>query len=148
MTGIHQAASASSDQAAWSKVLALHTYVERQLTQSLQRKHGVGLSEYRALEHLARAADGELRMQELADRIGLGQSSVTRLVGRLDTAGFVVRDLCPDDKRGVYAVITDEGRQRYVAASGTYGEVLSSALNTAGGDSALARTVHALRSGA
>ena len=148
MTVIPHAPTGSSDQAMWSKVLTLHAYVERQLTQALQRKHGIGLSEFRALECLSQTSDGELRMQDLADKVGLGQSSVTRLVGRLDTAGFVVRDLCPDDKRGVYAVITDEGRQRYAAARGTYSEVLSSALNTAGTVTTLAHTVHALRSGA
>ncbi|KUN38007.1 MarR family winged helix-turn-helix transcriptional regulator [Streptomyces longwoodensis] len=147
MTTIPQAPTASSDQAMWSRVLTLHAHVERQLTQTLQRKHGIGLSEYRALECLAQAADGELRMQDLADKVGLGQSSVTRLVARLNTAGFTFRDLCPDDKRGVYAVITDEGRQRYAAARGTYGDVLSAALNAAGAVPELTRTVQALRSG-
>ena len=135
-----------SDQAMWGRILTLHAQVEHQLTQVLQRKHGIGLSEFRALECLVQAKDGELRMQELADKIGLGQSSVTRLVGRLFSAGFAFRDLCPDDKRGVYAVITDDGRQRYADARGTYSEVLSAALNTAGATSELAATVQALRS--
>jgi len=135
-----------SDQAMWGRILTLHAQVEHQLTQVLQRKHGIGLSEFRALERLVQAKDGELRMQELADKIGLGQSSVTRLVGRLFSAGFAFRDLCPDDKRGVYAVITDDGRQRYADARGTYSEVLSAALNTAGATSELAATVQALRS--
>jgi DNA-binding MarR family transcriptional regulator len=147
MTTISYASAASSDQALWVRVLALHAHVERQLTQALQRKHGVGLSEFRALECLVQAEDGELRMQELADKVGLGQSSVTRLVGRLFSAGFAVRDLCPDDKRGVYAVITDEGKRRYADARGTYSEVLSAALNTAGATAELAGIVQALRSG-
>ncbi|EFL26362.1 MarR family transcriptional regulator [Streptomyces himastatinicus ATCC 53653] len=146
MTTISPASTASSDQAMWGRILTLHAQVEHQLTQVLQRKHGIGLSEFRALECLVQAKDGELRMQELADKIGLGQSSVTRLVGRLFSAGFAVRDLCPDDKRGVYAVITDDGRQRYADARGTYSEVLSAALNTAGGTPELAGTVQALRS--
>ncbi|QKW05252.1 MarR family transcriptional regulator [Streptomyces sp. NA04227] len=146
MTTPPSAPPASSDQAVWDRVLILHAQVERHLAQALQRQHGIGLSEFRALADLARAEDGELRMQELADRIGLGQSSVTRLVGRLDAAGFAYKDLCPADKRGVYAVITDEGRQRYNAARTTYAEVLSSALNTAGTDPAIAGTVQALRS--
>lgn len=136
----------ASDQAAWNRVLSLHVLVERQLAQAMQRRHGVGLSEYRALAELSKSAAGEWRMQELADRIGLGQSSVTRLVARLDALGFARRDLCPDDKRGVYAVITDEGRQLHVAATATYAEVLSSALNTAGADQELARLVQAIRS--
>ncbi|MFD3542024.1 MarR family winged helix-turn-helix transcriptional regulator [Streptomyces sp. NPDC058662] len=146
MTTTPHTLPASSDQATWSRILALHARVERQLGQAMQRRHGIGLSEYRALEDLARAGDGELRMQELADRIGLGQSSVTRLVGRLDAAGFAFKDLCPADKRGVYAVITEEGRQRYNEARATYADVLSSALNSAGADPHLAGTVQALRS--
>lgn len=146
MTSIPYTTAASSDQALWGKVLVLHAHVERQLTQALQRKHGMGLSEFRALECLVQAHDGELRMQELADKVGLGQSSVTRLVGRLFSAGFAFRDLCPDDKRGVYAVITDEGRRRYADARGSYSEVLSSALNRAGATPELAGTVQALRS--
>ncbi|WP_328916328.1 MULTISPECIES: MarR family winged helix-turn-helix transcriptional regulator [unclassified Streptomyces] len=148
MTVISYMTAASSDQGMWRKVLALYSHVEGQLAQALQRKHGIGLSEFRALECLSQAADGELRMQELAGEVGLGQSSVTRLVGRLGAAGFAFRDLCPNDKRGVYAVITEEGRRRYADARSTYVEVLSSALNTAGATPELAGAVQMLRSGA
>ena len=135
----------SSDNAAWNRVLALHAHVERELTQALSSRHGIGLSEYRSLEHLGRSATHELRMQDLADKVGLGQSTVTRLVARLEKAGFAYKDLCPSDKRGVYAVITDEGRKRYQDARATYTEVLSSALNTFTGDPELGPTVQALR---
>ena len=60
-------------------------------------------------------------------------------------AGFAYRDLCPSDKRGVYAVITDEGRERYQSARATYAEVLSSALNVFAADPELGPTVQALR---
>ncbi len=145
MTVTACAPTAASDQAMWSRTLILHARVEGELARALQRGHGVGLSEYRALEALAGADDSELRMQELADRIALGQSSVTRLVGRLETAGFAYKDLCPSDKRGVYAVITDEGRSRYQAARATYGEALSSALDSLADDPAFAPAVQALR---
>ncbi|KJS57887.1 MarR family winged helix-turn-helix transcriptional regulator [Streptomyces rubellomurinus] len=135
----------ASDQAAWSRVLALHTRVERELAAALQRRHGIGLSEYRSLEHLQHSQTSELRMQDLAERVGLGQSSVTRLVGRLEAAGFAVKDLCPSDKRGVYAVITEQGRARYEAARTTYTQVLSCALNTLTTDPELGPTVQALR---
>jgi DNA-binding MarR family transcriptional regulator len=136
----------ATDLAAWSRVLAVHTHVERELAAALQRRHGMGLSEYRSLEQLHQAENSELRMQDLADRVFLNQSSVTRLVSRLETAGFAYKDLCPSDKRGVYAVITDEGRERYLAARVTYAEVLSAALDAlaaAGPD--LAPVVAALR---
>ncbi|MFF3969379.1 MarR family winged helix-turn-helix transcriptional regulator [Streptomyces rubiginosohelvolus] len=143
-----QPRDASADQAMWDSVLGLHTFVERQLAHALQRRFGVGLSEYRALEVLTQAEKGEHRMQELADRIGLGQSSVTRLVGRLESAGYAYKDTCDDDRRGVYAVITDEGRKHYRDARSTYADVLGAALDTASADDQLARAVRALRGAA
>lgn len=135
----------TSDRSAWDRVLTLHARVERELSLALSGRHGIGLSEYRSLEHLVHSETSELRMQELADKVGLGQSSITRLVARLEKAGFAYKDLCPSDKRGVYAVITDKGRERYQVARATYAEVLSSALNVFAADPELGPTVQALR---
>ncbi|WP_067483633.1 MarR family winged helix-turn-helix transcriptional regulator [Actinomadura hibisca] len=123
--------SSTVDALLWERLAALHVQVENRLGTALQRRHGLGLSEYRALGLLAEASDGELRMQELATRLGLNQSSVTRLVGRLDAAEFAFRDLCPDDRRGVYAVIKEAGRARWAEARRTYEETLGAALDEA-----------------
>ncbi|MBC2874845.1 MarR family transcriptional regulator [Streptomyces mobaraensis] len=131
----------------WHRFLALHAHVEHRLSTALQRHHGLGLSEYRALGFLAAAPRSELRMQELADRLGLNQSSVTRLVGRLNAAGFTYRDVCPDDKRGVYTVLEEAGRARHTAATATYEATLTAALEEAAeNDSGAGATVAALRS--
>ncbi|MFI7011310.1 MarR family winged helix-turn-helix transcriptional regulator [Streptomyces sp. NPDC050145] len=135
----------ASDQALWSRAVTLFGRVERELSQALQRRHGISLSEFRSLENLHRADKDELRMQDLAESVGLGQSSVTRLVARLEKAGYAYKDLCPSDKRGVYAVITEDGRRRYQDACATYAEVLSSVLNTYAADPELGPSVQALR---
>nr|WP_055501242.1 MarR family transcriptional regulator [Nonomuraea pusilla] len=134
----------SRDDEVWVGVVRLHARVEHELAVALQR-HGLGLSEYRALCHLSDAPGGELRMQDLADLLGLNQSSVTRLVGRLERAGLTRRDLCPDDRRGVYSVITDEGRARKSEATSTYEHALSTTLDHASGEPGLDRLVTALR---
>ncbi|MGI5167166.1 MarR family winged helix-turn-helix transcriptional regulator [Spirillospora sp. CA-253888] len=126
--------SSAVDALLWERLSMLHAQVEQRLGAALQRRHGLGLSEYRALGLLAEAPDGELRMQELATRLGLNQSSVTRLVGRLNAAEFAFRDLCPDDRRGVYAVIKDAGRARYAEARQTYEGTLGEALDEAAAD--------------
>ncbi|WP_221902665.1 MULTISPECIES: MarR family winged helix-turn-helix transcriptional regulator [Streptomyces] len=137
----------SADARMWHRFLALHAHVEHRLSTALQRHHGLGLSEYRALGFLAAAPRSELRMQELADRLGLNQSSVTRLVGRLNAAGFTYRDVCPDDKRGVYTVLEEAGRARHTAATATYEATLTAALEEAAeNDSGAGATVAALRS--
>ncbi|MFC6882821.1 MULTISPECIES: MarR family winged helix-turn-helix transcriptional regulator [Actinomadura] len=135
----------TSDARLWSGVLALHAHVESRLGAALQRRHGLGLSEYRALGFLADAPDGELRMQDLATALGLNQSSVTRLVGRLNAADLTHRDLCPDDKRGVYTVIRDEGRTRHAEARVTYERTLAAAFDEAAADSDLAAILEGLR---
>ncbi|MYU48229.1 MarR family transcriptional regulator, partial [Streptomyces sp. SID7803] len=126
----HRAPPHTSDHAVWNRMLTLHAQVERELALALQRANGLGLSEFRSLEHLHHSEDGELRMQDLAERVGLEPSSVSRLVGRLEKPGFAYKDVCPSDRRGVYAVITDDGRRRYESARATYAEALSSTLNT------------------
>ncbi|WP_327679343.1 MarR family winged helix-turn-helix transcriptional regulator [Kitasatospora sp. NBC_00458] len=126
-------APAPADARMWGRITALHAQVEGRLATALQRRHGLGLSEYRALGLLSEAAKSELRMQDLATGLGLNQSSVTRLVARLNAADFTYRDLCPDDKRGVYTVLTDAGRDRHRAARSTYEETLTAALDEAAG---------------
>jgi DNA-binding MarR family transcriptional regulator len=116
----------------WLKLIQVIANVEAELGKVLQAQHGLGLSEYRALEILARSPDSELRMQELASHLRLNQSSVSRMVERLERGGLTVRDLCPDDKRGVYTVLTDKGRARLESAQLDYEEALDTALKEHG----------------
>ncbi|GGW88002.1 MarR family winged helix-turn-helix transcriptional regulator [Streptomyces noursei] len=130
----------------WDRFGALHTRIEQELAKALQQHHRLGLSEYRALARLADSEDGELRMQELADLIGLNQSSVSRLASRLESSGLTRRDLCPDDRRGVYSVITDEGREMRSRARPTYDSALRTALDAAAEDGLLGPLVKSLQS--
>lgn len=116
----------------WLKLIQVIANVEAESGKVLQAQHGLGLSEYRALEILARSPDSELRMQELASHLRLNQSSVSRMVERLERGGFTVRDLCPDDKRGVYTVLTDKGRAHLESAQLDYEEALDAALKEYG----------------
>ncbi|WP_410656369.1 MarR family winged helix-turn-helix transcriptional regulator [Amycolatopsis sp. lyj-112] len=134
-----------TDELAWGRAVALHGRIEQELAKALQRRHGLGLSEYRALGKLAATEKGVLRMQELAEAIGLNQSSVSRMVVRLEDGGMTERDPCENDRRGVYTCITSEGRKRHAETEPTYRAVLAAALDKAGGDPDLAGAVTALR---
>ncbi len=116
----------------WLKLLHAVTHIEAALAKVLQERHGLGLSDYRALLILSRSPDSELRMQELASHLRLNQSSVSRMVERLEHDGLTVRDLCPDDRRGVYTVITDKGRSRVESAQPEYEAALAAALKEQG----------------
>lgn len=94
---------------AWSKLTLLVSAVETSLDKWLGDTYRVGLTEFRALVFLSQAADKELRVNDLAQRVGLNPSSATRLVHRLEAKGLARRDVCADDGRGVYAVIDAAG---------------------------------------
>lgn len=122
---------------AWLRVIQVVANVEADLGKMLQAQHGLGLSEYRALEVLARTPASELRMQELAAHLRLNQSSVSRMVERLERSGYTVRDLCPDDKRGVYTVLTEEGRAALGRAQPDFEKALDVALKAHDGQKLL-----------
>ncbi|WP_301116323.1 MarR family transcriptional regulator [Pusillimonas sp. (ex Stolz et al. 2005)] len=119
---------------AWLKLIQTVSNVEAALGKVLQAHQGLGLSEYRALEILSRSPDSELRMQDLAAHLRLNQSSVSRMVERLERGGLTVRDVCPDDKRGVYTVLTDAGRARLESARPNYEKALEAALKEHGAE--------------
>ncbi|RDI63066.1 MarR family winged helix-turn-helix transcriptional regulator [Nocardia pseudobrasiliensis] len=133
------------DTVVWDRVVTLHGMVSQRLAKEMQRRHGIGMSEYQALCQLVHADDGELRMQELAELVGLNQSSVSRLVARLESAGLTQRDLCPKDRRGVYTVITEQGRALHAKAEPTYRKAVTEALNEAAADNRLTEFVAELR---
>ncbi len=116
---------------AWFQVGVFVAAVDAQLGKWLTDRYGIGVTEYRALCHLTVAPDKELRINELAGRIGLNQSSVTRLLGRLEGKKLTRRETCFDDGRGVYAVLTADGDAVVADAREPYRARLAEALSEA-----------------
>jgi DNA-binding MarR family transcriptional regulator len=112
----------------WRDLLDRHARTTSTLERRLQHEHGLGVSEYEVLERLAGSAAEERRMQELADAVHLSQSALSRVVARLEADGLVHRGMCPNDRRGILACLTDDGRERYEAARPTHREVLAETL--------------------
>lgn len=106
--------------AAWSTFLRAHARVVRELERELQADQDLALTDYDVLVQLAAAPDRRLRMSELADRLLLSRSGVTRLVDRLVANGLVERVSCEDDRRGQWAALTDAGRGRLRRAAPTH----------------------------
>jgi DNA-binding MarR family transcriptional regulator len=108
----------SSEQlAAWRGFLRAHAHVVRRLESELVAAGELPLASYDVLVQLTEAPLRRLRMTELADRVLLSRSGLTRLVDRLEREGLVRREPCLDDARGLYAVATDEGVERLRRAS-------------------------------
>jgi DNA-binding MarR family transcriptional regulator len=111
----------------WHELADRHARVLSALERSLRVHHDLGVSEFEVLERLA-SSEGECRMQELSSVTHLSQSALSRVVGRLEADGLVTRAMCENDRRGIFAHITDAGRERYDAARETHRSVLAATL--------------------
>lgn len=65
---------------------------------------------YDVLCELDSAPLGRMRMAALADSLGHTRSNLTRLVDRMERAGLLAREACPQDRRGAYCTVTNQGR--------------------------------------
>ena len=106
--------------AAWRTFLRAHAQVVRRLEAELVAEHDLPLASYDVLLQLAEAPGRALRMTELADRVLLSRSGLTRLVDRLEREALVRRQACPSDARGTLATLTDAGTDRLRAAAPTH----------------------------
>jgi DNA-binding MarR family transcriptional regulator len=91
-----------------------------QFDRDLQREVEMPRAYFEILWLLHNSPDGTLRMSDLAAATGTQPSRITHAVSRLEEAGHVRRELCTDDRRGWFTVLTDEGLAALQAASPHY----------------------------
>ncbi len=105
---------------AWAGLLRAHASLTRELDAELEVAHGLPLTSLEVLMNVADADGERLRMSDLADRVLLSRSGLTRLVDRLESEGLIERVTCPSDARGSFAVLTQAGRERLCAGRATH----------------------------
>ena len=102
--------------AAWEILIRTVGALMKTFDYEMEKSLGLPLTWYDVLVQLSAAPEGRLRMQALADRVVLSRSGLTRLVDRMEKAGLVRRDHSQEDRRGYYAVLTEEGRRLFAQA--------------------------------
>ncbi len=100
----------------FARLLRAHGTLMRELEARLVAEHGLTSNDFETLLHLSREPEQRMRRVDLADRLALTPSGVTRLLDGLMAAGLVERASCPSDARVSYAVLTDAGRELFAAA--------------------------------
>jgi DNA-binding MarR family transcriptional regulator len=108
----------------WHELLEKHARVSSALERALA-EHELGVSEFEVLAELATAPTNECRMQHLSGTVHLSQSALSRVVARLEEQGLVTRFMCKDDRRGIFASLTAEGKARYEQAKPAHRQVLA-----------------------
>ncbi|WP_428342519.1 MarR family winged helix-turn-helix transcriptional regulator [Mycobacterium sp.] len=100
----------AGDGEAWGGLLRIHKLIMTVMSQELEHQHGLPLTSYDVLRHIALADGQRLRMSELAERVMITRSGLTGVVGRLEAAGLLQRESAANiDGRGAFAAITAEG---------------------------------------
>jgi DNA-binding MarR family transcriptional regulator len=102
------------------RFLRAQAAVIRELNAELVTGHGLTINDYEVLLHLSRAPERSLRRVDLAERVVLTPSGITRLLAGLERAGWVERADCSSDARVSYARLTDAGHAKLREAAPTH----------------------------
>ncbi len=99
-----------AEQKSWQNFLDCGLRLYAALNRRLTDEHQLSLTDVRVLDLLCNAPDGSARMGDLAEALASLPSRLTRQIGRLEAQGLVRRCASSDDRRGVVASITEDGR--------------------------------------
>jgi DNA-binding MarR family transcriptional regulator len=111
-----------------------HAVLMRRFDSALGSHHGISFGDFQVLDHLSRAPGGRLRRVDLAERLGLTASGVTRTLLPLEKIGLVTREPDPRDARVGYAAVTATGRELMTNATDVVDLVSRDALRGADAD--------------
>jgi len=109
---------------AWYRLLRVSSVVLRELHRSLDAEDRIAVTEFDVLITLDNAPGKAMRMTDLAGATMLSSGGMTRLVGRLEERGFLLRTTDPDDARAFHATLTAAGEKKLADARVTHDAVL------------------------
>lgn len=104
-------------QVAWRAWLSASLLLGERLNRDLQAQHGLTSADYEILVWLSEAEGRRLRMSELASRTLSSRSRLSHQIDRMERNGLVSREMCPEDRRGAFAVLTSHGWDTIVSAA-------------------------------
>ena len=99
------------EQCAWRRYLQMNARLEARLHRQLQTDSGLSLADFDVLVHLTDRPEGRLRVLELADGLQWEKSRLSHHLTRMQKRGLIGREECPQDGRGAFIVLTEDGRR-------------------------------------
>ena len=111
-TNLRTCPSGDEKVALFGLLLETNARLSRDLGTALENACRVPLAWFEVMLQLRQSPEGRLKMSQMADAIVHSTGGTTRLVDRLEEAGLVHRQLCPNDRRAIYVALTDEGNTK------------------------------------
>ncbi|WP_462151187.1 MarR family winged helix-turn-helix transcriptional regulator [Pseudoalteromonas xiamenensis] len=102
-------------------LMNLQSKIQKRVGSSLSI-HGLGLSDYFVLNQLYITTSHIMSRNELAERVGLSPSGITRLLNPLEKIGLVEKETNPRDSRVSLVKLTATGKQIYEEAKVSFTE--------------------------
>jgi DNA-binding MarR family transcriptional regulator len=112
--------SGNGRHSAWRSLVEVHARVTRRIEGEIEQNCGIPLIWYELLAQVGQSEGQGLRMFDLAERVLLSRSGLTRLVDRMEEAGLVARTGVARDRRGTLVTITQQGAALLVEAAPVY----------------------------
>lgn len=113
---------------AWTRLVRAHHRALSGIETALKQNGFPPLSWYDALLELDRAGEAGLRPYELEEKLLLPQYGLSRLLARIETAGYLTRRPAADDGRGQVIAITESGRDLRVRMWPIYAAALQTTI--------------------
>jgi DNA-binding MarR family transcriptional regulator len=112
----------SSDEkvALFGLLLQTNARLSKDLGAALEGACELPLAWFEVLMQLREAPEGRLKMNQMAEAIFHSSGGTTRLIDRLEGAGFVTREHCPSDRRAIFVAITEAGHTKLDEALGVH----------------------------
>lgn len=99
----------ADEMAFWRAFLSANLSVLDAISHDLKADSDLTMDDYEVLVQLSEAPERRMRMSELSDHVVQSRSRLTQRIDRLVQRGWVRRERCPEDRRGAFAVLTDDG---------------------------------------
>ena len=128
----------------WMALLRVYPRYFDYVEAEMRREHGLTMPRYDVLAQLD-LAGGRLGLTELASRIWLSPSGLSKLLDRMEASGLIVREPDPRDARSWFAVLTVSGRSRVRRARESHHALLASTFGSVLNDRDVAGLVRAMK---
>lgn len=105
------------EQQAWRSFVRLQERLGGRLARQLQSESNISAADFAVLVHLTDVPEGRQRYQDLSRALEWEKSRMSHHIARMAGRGLVVRQECPEDGRGAFVAITEQGRTAIEAAA-------------------------------
>lgn len=132
----------------WQYLQVAQDRITARIGQALEAQHSLSAREYTLLRILSTQHDdegGHFQMKQLSELVGLSQSATTRLIGRMEDRGLLVRYICPTDRRGIYTNVSDQGFELLTPSQKTAEQTLTNLIEQYQEDPQFSRYLKALQ---